>query len=312
LPLSSVSFSCRLPVYVQTGYEGSSDFSRQDGFISFPSASLAIDPSGHGGGYFDRAFARWLPVTREAVSPDGTRYTFLEPKVPGTPGRQRLHVVDVSTGTEKVVELGQPGDTSAYVIVNFATEGVWLSYAGYEAPRGGLLMLDLNSGALMNPGVPGMVEQPSGGFGRSGDTLIEPVAGGPGVFWFSDGGPNPQSAAIGFTIPARVQRLTMPGGKTVSWFTKQDAWVSVLGADLTEHPIIATSAVDGDINSKTIWLASSPTAAHAIGLPPGDYRLIADSHGVWFGSRKGIYLYSDAGGLQKVSNQPGYPANGCF
>jgi hypothetical protein len=39
---------------------------------------------------------------------------------------------------------------------------------------------------------------------------------------------------------------------------------------------------------------------------------IADSHGVWFGSPQGIYLYSDAGGLQKVSNQPGYPANGCF
>jgi hypothetical protein len=33
---------------------------------------------------------------------------------------------------------------------------------------------------------------------------------------------------------------------------------------------------------------------------------------VWFGSPQGIYLYSDAGGLQKVSDQPGYPANGCF
>jgi hypothetical protein len=48
-----------------------------------------------------------------------------------------------------------------------------------------------------------------------------------------------------------------------------------------------------------------------IGLPQGDYVLIADSHGVWFGSRQGIYLYSVAGRLLKVSNQPGYPANGC-
>ena len=39
---------------------------------------------------------------------------------------------------------------------------------------------------------------------------------------------------------------------------------------------------------------------------------ITDSHGVWFGSQQGIYLYSSSGGLQKVSNQPGYPANGCL
>jgi hypothetical protein len=39
---------------------------------------------------------------------------------------------------------------------------------------------------------------------------------------------------------------------------------------------------------------------------------ITDEHGVWFGSEHGIYFYSDAGVLQKVSDQPGYPANGCF
>jgi hypothetical protein len=39
---------------------------------------------------------------------------------------------------------------------------------------------------------------------------------------------------------------------------------------------------------------------------------ISDSHGIWFGSPQGIYLFTSAGGLQKVSNQPGYPANGCL
>jgi hypothetical protein len=33
---------------------------------------------------------------------------------------------------------------------------------------------------------------------------------------------------------------------------------------------------------------------------------------VWFGSEQGIYLYSAGAGLQKVSNTPGLPANGCF
>jgi hypothetical protein len=39
---------------------------------------------------------------------------------------------------------------------------------------------------------------------------------------------------------------------------------------------------------------------------------IADKHGIWFGGPDGIYLYSEARGLQKVSSQPGNPANGCF
>jgi hypothetical protein len=61
-----------------------------------------------------------------------------------------------------------------------------------------------------------------------------------------------------------------------------------------------------------VWLVSSPTQAKVIGLPQSYNQLIADSHGVWFGGPQGIYLYSDAGGLKKVSNQPGYPSNGCF
>jgi len=39
---------------------------------------------------------------------------------------------------------------------------------------------------------------------------------------------------------------------------------------------------------------------------------ITDANGIWFGSSHGIYLFTSAGGLQKVSDQPGYPANGCF
>ena len=38
---------------------------------------------------------------------------------------------------------------------------------------------------------------------------------------------------------------------------------------------------------------------------------ISDSHGTWFGTDQGIYLYTGTV-LMKVSNQPGYPANGCF
>jgi hypothetical protein len=38
----------------------------------------------------------------------------------------------------------------------------------------------------------------------------------------------------------------------------------------------------------------------------------SDNHGLWFGSPNGIYLYSQTGGLQKMSDQPGYPAGFCL
>src|SRR3982074_2001912 len=88
LPVSQVTFSCRLPIYLQTGYEGSPDFSRQGAFITFPSASMTIDPKGKGGGYFDRAFNRWLPVTQNAVSPDGAHYPY------GDTAQFLLHLAD--------------------------------------------------------------------------------------------------------------------------------------------------------------------------------------------------------------------------
>ena len=38
---------------------------------------------------------------------------------------------------------------------------------------------------------------------------------------------------------------------------------------------------------------------------------VSDSHGTWFGTDQGIYLYTGTV-LMKVSNQAGYPGNGCF
>jgi hypothetical protein len=199
--------------------------------------------------------------------------------------------MDVSTGNDKLYELGSLDNSSAFVIVDFVPEGIWLSYAGYEGPGGGLFLLDLATGALKDAGVPG---------------ILDPVSGGPGIFWFTDAGPNPQtSAGMGSIIPARLQRLTISDRKTQAWFSKPGSYLRILGSDLAGHPIFW-------VDSESIWVASSPSEAKVIGLPQGEYQLIADGHGVWFGSEKGVYLYSDASGLQKVSNQPGYPANGCF
>src|SRR5260370_33291271 len=74
LPLTTVGFSCRLPI-VTPDIHGE--------FVSFPSGSMRIHPQAQAlasrfAFYYDRAVSRWLPVQREAIAPDGKRYASAE------------------------------------------------------------------------------------------------------------------------------------------------------------------------------------------------------------------------------------------
>ena len=253
------------------------------------SGKVTIDQGGVGGTYYDRAFSRWLRVSQSAVSSDESRYGYLDPKVPGTSARQQLHLVDLGTGTEKLYELAPTGNPAGYVVISLATEGVWLSSAGYEGPRGGLFLLDITTGQFKNVG------------GQR--QIFDSVAGGPGVFWFTDPGPNPQPmGGIGGDFLARVQRLTIADGKAEDWFTKDGSYLTVLGTDRASHPIVS--------DDNAVWLVPTRGVAIDIGLGAGYYRAFVDEHGIWFGGDKGIYLYS-RDRVQRVSDQKGVPAGTC-
>jgi hypothetical protein len=277
--------SCRLPISISDG-QGHV----QGAFLDDLTGKVTVDQNGTGGAFYDHAFSRWLPVDRHAVSPDGRRYVYVDWKVPGTTARQQLHQVDLPAGSERLYELAPTGDPASYVVISVAMEGIWLSYAGYEGPSGGLFLLDLTTGRLMDVG------------DKQG--IFDAVAGAPGTFWFTDSGTNPQPrGGIGGTLLARVQRLTVADGKTDVWFTKDGSDLRVLGADLSGHPIIT--------DENQVWLALSPDVAKVIGLPKGHYQALADSHGIWFGGDDGIYLYSPTGDVVKVSNQSAGLAGTC-
>lgn len=282
-PAASGPGSCKLPISIAdaTGQ-------RQGAFVDFPSGKVSIDPSGGGGAYYDRFYSRWLPVTHNAVSADGKFFAYLDYKVPGTPGRARLHIAQVINGNEKVVDVGTDG--SAFVVVDFATEGIWLTYAGYEGPSSGLYLQDAKTAEFKDAGGPG---------------IFQVVAGTPGVFWFTDGGPNPEQSQVGMggIIQARMQRFTVTDGKNEAWFSEPGKDLRVLGSDLHRHPIFT----DGDV----IRIATAPNEAKVIDLPKGNYQVVADTHGVWFGGDQGIYLYADSGGVRKVTDQAAYPADVC-
>ena len=289
-PMSSTSagpggVSCRLPISIAEAAGN-----QQGAFVTFPGGKVTIDSAGVGGVYYDAGHSRWLSVPAYGVAADGSRYAYTERKVPGTLGEQQLHVVEVATGKDRVYALSSATDNSSYVVIEVATDAIWLTYSGYESPRGGLFRLDLNTGVLQDAG--------------GGRQMFDAVAGGPGLFWFTDPGPHPQrSAGMGGILPARVNRLQVSDGNTEAWFTKDGSYLTVLGVDVGGHPILT----DGS----QVWLASSPSDSKVIGVPEAYYQVVADRHGVWLGGSTGIYLYTSAGEVQKVTDQAAGVAGSC-
>jgi len=107
LPVSSVDFSCRLPV-VTRGNDGSG-VTLQGGFIRFPSGQLTHDPNGiiqsrypendtattatpilygAGGAFYDRAAKRWVPALPPQSTADGSAVRVRDPCFAGECGER--------------------------------------------------------------------------------------------------------------------------------------------------------------------------------------------------------------------------------
>jgi hypothetical protein len=295
---TTVDFSCRLPVFVDVG-QGPGGV-----FIDFPSGAVTPDPvAAHlsiprpgrelvdtsGGYYYDHAYSRWLPVPRKDVSPDGSHYAYIDRAAAGSPSPSpgaMLHVVDVKTGVDESF------DAMQYVILDYAADGIYLTttYVGY-----GLWLMNPTTGAITQAANPWDVQ------GSSGHK----------IFWVGAVNPNDPNPGNGVT-PDEVDRLNLVDGSRVAWYYRSGYSVHFVNQDLAGDPILVMSPVFGPSEwmlvvapgeSRPIW-----TGGDGI---PGIASPIADSHGIWFGSPDGIFLYTGTA-VEKVSNQPGYPANGCF
>jgi hypothetical protein len=300
LPLSRLSFSCRLPIVIPPPADGQTHHS-QNGFLAFPSTSVTIDPKGNDGRSFDRAFSKWLPVGREAVSPDGTHYAVGE--IGQQQGQFVIHIVDVATGQDHAfpINVSAAGFDVQPVVFDYAAEGIYVGQA-FEGPVPGLWLFDPATGSI-----------------HQVTKVSVEVNAGRGIFWFdylNPADPNPVRSVMRI-LPDQIWRLELKSGHQVIWLDRPGTGVHVIGIDTHDRPLI--SAVhDGRNNldpTAEILLSLDDAKQQSIYKGPIAASLfggITDEHGVWFGSSQGIYHYSDADGLQKVSNQPGTPANGCF
>ena len=305
-----VSFSCQLP-FVQSLAGGH----WQAGFISLPAGTFAADPltrlqpptasAPSISGYYDRAVSRWLPVGREAVAPDGLHYAFTDRPdsyQQSPPSRATLHVVSVKTGVDLAFDGGYW--FAPYYVLDYTAEGIYL-YTSGEGQRYGLWLMNPATGAIKQ--VAALTDVLSSAGNKS--------------FWVGSvnpSDPNPMPGMGG--TPDQIEKFNLVDGSHSVWFYQPGSGVSFLGLDLAGHPIVSTYGPSGQPTA--FFLVPSPGTRRSIltATPPlsllnglaSPGSPIADSHGVWFGSPDGIYVYPETGGLQRVSTQPGFPANGCF
>ena len=276
------SLACRLPVTWNV-YDGSTTTTRAV-FLAFPSGSLTEDATAPPQSrFFDRAFSRWLPVWRQAVSPDGRRYAYGEGNAwQGTKGK--IHVVDVASAVDRIIYAGG----IVFAVVDFSSDGIYMTPAVPEGAPRGLWLLDPAGGT------PHVVSS----------TIIGPAIGG-GAAWgidFNTADPHPGPG--GLEGPRNlVLRFDLKTGASTTWFYEPGASVYVIGFDPAGHPIVSSVLVDSSGSSTMeIWLVTSSTSARVLYRGGGvvwPARVSAvDSHGVWFdssyasSSESAVWLYA--------------------
>jgi hypothetical protein len=258
--------------------------------------------------HFDRAVSSWVPVARGAVSPDGSQYAYMS-----FPALDRgvMNVVDVATSTVRSYPATYAAFNYArYLVMDYAKEGIYLGL-GYEG-LAGVFLMDPDSGAIREAGpyhfYPVMV-----------------VAGS--AVWFGSANPaDPNPAPGGLAgVPDSVDSFNFISGRETPWMYLPGTFLQVVAVDAAGHPIVLVGHGSGDkANNAELLLLTAPGVAQQIfhgtqaeltsitaSISIGFSGPIADSHGIWFGSPAGIYLYSPGVGMRKVSDQAGYPANGC-
>jgi hypothetical protein len=275
------------------------------GFIEFPDGKYSADPAGtfeqdkSTGTYrwlstkqpqlvgsipllfYDRTMSRWLPTSREAVHPDGTRFAYVT-WGPERTSEQTVHIVDIATGQERTFPAQHPLGARVF---EYSLSGIYLS-GGSEGAEVGLWFLDPQSGSKRL-----VTEEKIVYVVRDGKAWLgQRISSQPG------------------SSPDTLVQLDLTSGTKTTWFHHDDALVWIVGLTSAGVPIVTARTAHGD----EVWLVSSPGHEKRIYSGPDWFSFpIPDSHGIWFLSSYGVYLYSETGGVQKVSNLLGTPAGVC-
>src|SRR5215472_13414457 len=298
VPLAS-TLSCKLPI--SSGQLGSG------GFLTFPEAAFTADPTSSVktdtsyGLSFDRAVAKWVPVPRSWVAPDGSRYAYWDWQT------RSVQSVAIATGAE--TNLGPRPNGAA-------------SAARLNASNGWQVIEALDTGVYAAPNnypaTPGLWLFPWSGTGERqviGTGFWHAVGGG--AAWGTVSQAVPEGAAN------TVLRLDLGGGSPADWFSRPGLQSRVVGFDISGHPVVEARSKDvmeawlvTGQGSGTKLLTLTPTAAQK--AQSGPYgpggpviqSVVGDDKGTWLATTDGLYLSTSAR-TEKVSTVTGQLGAGC-
>jgi hypothetical protein len=248
------------------------------GFVNVLSGGFSPDASSLGS--FDRQLHRWLPVSPQWVSPDGTRYAYPEFIGSPRPRTGAIHVVDVTSGRDRAVAVPAPS-----TIVRFGTNGIYIAgvHPYSDAPATGLSLLDPGSGAVRQ-----LIGQ--GTWTLTDEVSAWGVAQAPGV------APAPQTGPG--NAGNRVVRLNLERGAVEDFFTSSGNNVELLGLDFEGRPLVRV--VSG--TTMTLRYGERTYAAPVAGANPAG-PVVSESDRTWFGSGNGaIWLYEKGRELRQVAS----------
>jgi len=290
-----VNLSCRLPVTWSESPDGTTQQVQKAGFLTFPENTLRADPSAPATSlFYDRAVAKWLPVWRLAVSPDGQHYSYTEGDVWNPTAVGKVHVVDIATGADRVVYSGAP----MHRVIDYAVEGIYLTVAVPEGSPSGLWLLN-----------------PSGGAPRLISRSIKAPVIGAGAAWGLDfDASDPHPAPGGIEGPNnRVLRYDLRTGASTVFYSRTGTNLYVMGVN-TDGSLFVSVNVDQD--HIEMWSVRSATVATRLfsnaGLLMPESLGAFDRHGVWFSGADfrtagspghSLWLYS-GGTLKFVTSVP--------
>jgi len=261
---------------------------------------------------YDRVVERWLPVTADAISPDGLRFAYADydlVRLTSAGGKTaamagalattgRVHIVDARTGADRIVFNGSP----TYRVVGYTADGIYL--ATVLLTMDGMFASDLFV-MTQDGGAPRPVAGGSRPLDRAGWEVDGAYAWGSD---FATGG--------GITGGNRILSLDLKTGAIQVWKTWPEGVATfVIGLDAQGHPIVGVYLAyptkpgpSPAFPGLQVWTVSTPgvgkvvyqTADRNAILPAGP--AFADSHGVWIGGSppSSVWLLTAAAGLRRV------------
>jgi len=315
LPVTQVGFNCSLPTVVTA--VGGDFVSFQGGFIGFPAGTLVQDPNGlittgpsqqeaqtraapvltgvpqGGPTFYDAAIHRWVPVSASQSSPDGSSYAYATTGASSSQGAT-FHVVNASTATQKTFTVAVPdvGAANGVQVVDYDGSGVYFVVTEFEGYPVGVWRLDASTGKVTSLARVANVMAVRGGYAWGG--AVDPHD------------PSPPRVPASRPLFNSIVQVNLSSGAQTEWFYSPGRSETLLGL-ASGRPVINIGdgpefpAVGGEIRLLDHPSSGAEDTGQLVfggGVALSDPQ--ADGDRVWFGSDRGIYLYTADGSLQKV------------